>query len=473
MTSRSSIDALVIGSGPNGLAAAITLARAGRSVRVYEAAAEAGGGLRSDALTAPGLVHDVCAAVHALVLASPFLKTLPLADHGLTFAHPQAPFAHPFDDGSAVVVEQSIKATADALGSVDSRRYRDLVTPLVARAADLMDALLGPVGLRHPALLASFVPKALRSATGFSRARFAGERGRAMFAGAAAHSMVPLERAATTGYGLALLVTAHAVGWPVARGGSQRVADALVSYLTSLGGEVVTGTRVTSLDELPAARAVLCDVTPRQFVGLAGRRLPGGYRRRLERYRYGPGVFKMDWALNAPVPWRARACDRAGTLHLGGSLAEIADSERAPWQGRVHDKPYVLIVQPSRFDDTRAPSGRHTLWGYCHVPHGSDVDMTERMENQIERFAPGFRDCVAARHAMGPAMLEQRNANLVGGDIAGGAGNLAQLIARPVVSLNPYATPLDGVYLCSASTPPGVGVHGMCGHYAARAALRR
>jgi phytoene dehydrogenase-like protein len=341
------------------------------------------------------------------------------------------------------------------------------------RSGDLMEALLGPPGLRHPLLMARFGRLAIRSAAALARARFRDERARAMFAGAAAHSMVPLEYATTSGFALALIVAAHAGGWPVARGGSQQVAGALASYLRSLGGEIVTGTRVDSLAQLPASRTVLCDVTPRQFLRIAGDKVPAGYRRRLERYRYGPGVFKMDWALNAPVPWRARDCSRAGTIHLGGTFAEIADSERAAWEGRVHDKPYVLLVQPTICDPSRAPAGRHTLWAYCHVPNGSTMDMTSQIEGQIERFAPGFRDCIIARHAMPPAEMERRNANLVGGDIGGGASDLAQLFMRPVFSLNPYATPIDGVFLCSSSTPPGIGVHGMCGHFAAQAALGR
>ena len=466
------LDAVVVGSGPNGLAAAIAVARAGRSVRVYEADTSVGGSTRSAALTEPGFVHDVCSTVFALALVSPFLKTLPLAEHGLEFAHPDAPFAHPLDDGTAVVVERSVDATAESLGAVDARSYRGLMTPLVGASAELMQALLGPLGLRHPFLMASFGLTAIRSATGLAHSRFRTERARALVAGAAAHSAVPLEFSATSGYGLGLLIAAHAVGWPVARGGSQRVADALASYLRSLGGDIVLGERVSSLNQLPASRVVLCDVTPRQFLRLAGERVPTGYRQRLERYRYGPGVFKVDWALDAPVPWRAPGCERAGTLHLGGSMAEIADGERASWAGHVHDKPYVLVVQPTLFDSSRAPAGRHTLWAYCHVPHGCAVDRTDAIERQIERFAPGFRECIASRHVMPPSAMEQRNANLIGGDIAGGASDFAQIFARPIASFNPYATPLDGVYLCSSSTPPGIGVHGMCGYYAATTALR-
>ena len=466
------LDAVVIGSGPNGLAAAITLARAGRSVRVFEAQPTIGGGTRSQTLTEPGYVHDVCSAVHALAAVSPFLKTLPLAAHGLELVHPAAPFAHPFDDGTAVVVERSVEETAASLGGADAGAYRKLVAPFAARAAELMEALLGPVGLRHPLLMARFGPIAIRSASSLARGRFRDERTRALLAGAAAHSMVPLDYASTAGYGLGLIVAAHAVGWPVVRGGSQRLADALASYLRSLGGEIVTDTRVDSLAQLPASRLVLADVTPRQFLRIAGDQAPGRYRRRLARYRYGPGVFKMDWALNAPVPWRARECARAGTIHLGGSLAEIAEGELASWEGRLHDTPYVLLVQPSVFDPTRAPAGKHTLWAYCHVPNGSSADMSRRIEAQIERFAPGFRDCIIARHAMAPAEMERRNGNLVGGDIGGGACDLAQMFFRPVFSLSPYATPIRNVYLCSSSTPPGIGVHGMCGHYAALAALR-
>jgi phytoene dehydrogenase-like protein len=428
--------------------------------------------MRSAPLTGPGSVHDVCSTVHALVPASPFLRTLPLADHGLSLVYPEAPFAHPLDDGTAVVVERSVEATAEALSVHDARVYRNLFIPYVERVHDLMTALLGPLGLRQPFLMARFGLSAIKSSTGLA-SRFRDERTRAMIAGVAAHSMVPLEYVANAGFALGLTVAAHAVGWPFARGGSQQVANALASILRSYGGEIVTSTRVKSLAELPPARAVLCDISPRQLVEIAGDRMPAGYRQRLARYRYGPGVFKMDWTLNSPVPWQAAGCHRAGTVHLGGTLAEIADSERAAWQGRVHDRPYVLLCQPGKWDPTRAPQGQHTLWAYCHVPNGSREDMTERIESQIERFAPGFRDCIIARHAMGPAEMQRRNANLIGGDIGGGASDIFQLFTRPVASLNPYKTPIDGVYLCSSSTPPGVGVHGMCGYYAARAAMKR
>lgn len=470
------IDAVVIGSGPNGLAAAIALAQAGKSVRVYEAQPDIGGGLRSAELTLPGSVHDVCAAVFATALESPFLKTLPLAKFGAEFAYPEIEFAHPFDDGTAAAVHRSVDETADGLGRDDARRYRALIGPLVAAHEPLMTTLFAPLGapggLRHPLLMSSFGVKAIRSAVGLARSKFSGAPARALFAGAAAHSLVPLEFTATAGYGLGLMLTAHSVGWPVARGGSQRVADAMAAYLKSLGGEIVTNARIDSRAQLPPHRAALFDVSPSAFVRIAGDRLNSSYRSALEKFRRGPGVFKVDWTLSSPVPWRAAACRRAGTLHLGGTLDQIAESERAPWNGHVSDRPYTLVVQPTVFDPSRAPAGRHTLWAYCHVPNGSSVDMTAVIEAEIERFAPGFRDCIVARHSMGPAAMEARNANIIGGDIAGGAADFAQIVARPVFSANPYKTPIDGVFLCSSSTPPGVGVHGMCGYHAAQAALR-
>ena len=465
-------DAIVIGSGPNGLAAAITLAHAGKSVRIYEAQSSIGGATRSAALTRVGFVHDLCSAVHAFVPLSPFFKALPLREHGLELLRPGAPFAHPFDDGSAVVVEHDVDATARALNR-DRVAYQRLMSPFVRHSSDLMPALLRPVTSRPSLLLARFGVRALRSAVGLARSWFSSERVQTVFAGAAAHSMVPLEYRATAGFGLALILSAHASGWPVAKGGSQKLAEALASYFRLLGGEITTDAPIESLRQLPAARAVVCDVTPRQFVRLAGDRLAASHRRRLDRFRYGPGVFKMDWALHERVPWKAAECAGAGTVHLGGSLAEICESERSAWHGRLNETPYVLAVQPTIVDPTRAPEGKHTLWAYCHVPHGSDVDMTGRIERQIERFAPGFRDCILARHVMGPRELELRNANLVGGDIAGGASDLAQLFMRPLASVDPYSTPLANVYLCSSSTPPGMGVHGMCGYYAARSALRK
>lgn len=464
-------DAVVVGSGPNGLAAAITLARAGRSVVVVERADTVGGGTRSAELTEPGFVHDVCSAIHPLAAGSPFFSELPLAEHGLELIHPDAPMAHPLDDGTAVVLERSAEATAAGLG-VDGPAYRKLFEPLVRDQGWLVPFLLGPRPLpRHPLGAARFGLKAIRSAAGLA-GRFEGERARALFMGLAAHSIQSLRRSPTASFGLVLGLLAHAYGWPMARGGSQSIADSLVSYLRSLGGEVETARPVASVDELPRSEATLLDLTPQGVIAVAGHRLPGRYLRALRRYRYGPGVFKVDWALDGPVPWTAEECARAGTVHVGGTAAEIVESEEAVWRGEPPERPYLIVAQQSLFDGTRAPSGKHALWAYCHVPNGSTVDMTERIEAQIERFAPGFRELIRARHTMSPADVEACNPNYVGGDINGGVQDLRQLYTRPAVRLNPYSTPADGLYICSSSTPPGGGVHGMCGLHAARSALR-
>lgn len=465
-----SYDAIIVGAGPNGLAAAITLARAGCSVLVLEANEIPGGGARTAALTLPGFLHDVGSAVHPLAVGSPFFRTLPLGQHGLEWIYPPASLAHPLDDGTAIFLERSIEATGDTI-KPDAVAYRKLMRPLVDDWGKLESALLGPLRLpRHPIALARFGFHAWRSARGIAESHFSGERARALFAGLAAHSMLPLEWMITAAFGFVLGITGHAVGWPIPRGGAQKISDALVSYLRSLGGEVVAGVSVESLDELPKARAVLCDVTPRQLLRIAGMHLPASYRRKLERYRYGAAAYKMDWALDGPIPWKAGECARAATVHLGGTLAEIAASELMPWKGEHAEKPFVLLAQPSLFDPTRAPEGKHTVWAYCHVPNGSTFDMAERIENQIERFAPGFRSRVIARNRMPPAELERRNPNLVGGDINGGAQDIRQLFARPTLRL--YSTPTRGLYLCSSSTPPGGGVHGMCGYFAAQKALK-
>jgi phytoene dehydrogenase-like protein len=465
-------DAVVVGAGPNGLAAAVELARAGLSVRVLEAADTVGGGARSAELTLPGFVHDVCSAIHPLGIASPFFRTLPLADHGLEWIEPPVALAHPFDDGTATLLERSQEAAMPTLGD-DDERWRRLFMPLVRDPASLLDEILAPLHVpAHPLTLARFGLRALLPATTVARRSFRGARARGLFAGLAAHSMLPLGRPPSAAFGLMLGLLGHAVGWPFPRGGSQGLSDALASYLRSLGGEIETGRPVESLAELGETRPVLLDVTPRGLLELAGDHLPDRYRRRLELYRYGPGVFKLDWALDGPIPWRADACSRAATVHLGATLEEIAASEAAPAQNRISERPCVLLAQQSLFDPTRAPDGRHTAWAYCHVPNGSGIDMTERIESQVERFAPGFRERILARSALAPADLERSNPNYVGGDINGGLADLRQLLTRPVARWSPYSTPLPGVFLCSASTPPGGGVHGMCGYHAARAALR-
>jgi phytoene dehydrogenase-like protein len=469
----SGFDAIVVGSGPNGLAAAIALVQAGRSVRVYESAETVGGGTRTAELTLPGFRHDVCSAIHALTLASPFLSRLPLAEHGLELVHPPVPFAHPLDGGRAAVLERSVAQTAEGLG-LDEKAYRRFMDPLVADADSLFEEILGPLRVpRHPLAMVRFARHAARSPAGLGRGLFETDAARALLAGCAAHSTLPLESPVTAAFGIVLALAAHAVGWPMARGGSQRLADALAAHLRGLGGEIVCGHHVASLDELPPARAVLLDLTPRQVLTVAGRRLPELYRRRLGRFRYGAGVFKLDWALDAPIPWEAEGCSRAGTVHLGGTLEEIADGERGVARGGHPERPYVLLVQQSQFDPTRAPEGKHTAWAYCHVPNGSRVDMTEAIERQVERFAPGFGDLVLARSSMDTAAMQRYDSNYVGGDINGGAQDLRQLFTRPVAAAVPYATPAEGLFICSSSTPPGGGVHGMCGYFAARAALRR
>jgi phytoene dehydrogenase-like protein len=469
----STFDAVVIGAGPNGLAAAITLARAGWRVSIFEAKATIGGGCRSAELTLPGFTHDICSAIHPLGLGSPFFQTVPLADYGLTWLHPPIPVAHPLDDGSAVALHRSFAETAASIGR-DGARWQRLFAPLVERWGTLAPMLLAPLPLpRAPLALAQMGLRAIWPARMLAETLFRAERARALFAGLAGHSILPLERIFTASFGLVLGILGHAVGWPLPQGGSQRIVDALAAHLRALGGEIVVDHEVRTLADLPPARAILCDVTPRQLVRIAGERLPAGYRHQLQRYRYGPGVFKIDYALSGPVPWRAAECRAAGTLHLGGTLPEIAASERAMMRGVHAERPYVLVAQQSLFDPTRAPAGQQTLWAYCHVPHGSTVDMTERIEAQIERFAPGFRDLILARSTRNTLAMEQYNPNYIGGDINGGAQDLGQLWTRPVPRLNPYATPVKGLYLCSSSTPPGGGVHGMCGYHAARAVLRR
>jgi phytoene dehydrogenase-like protein len=464
-------DAIVVGAGPNGLAAAIVLARAGLQVAVYEAQPSIGGGCRSEALTLPGFVHDVCSAVHPMAVASPLFRSLPLLDHGLTWVEPPAMLVHPFDDGVAAgVINWSVTETAFDLGA-DEPGYRRLFGSVVESWPLVEGIVLAPPSLpRHPIAAASFGWRALQPAARLASRYFSTERARGLFAGIAAHGMVPLETVPSGAIGLVLGALAHVVGWPLPRGGAQKLADALASYLRSLGGQIVTSAEVSTLDELPRAKAVLCDLSPRPFLRIAQRQLPASYQKKLADYRYGLGTFKVDWALDAPVPWTDERVAHAATVHLGGTLREIADSERTPWAGRIAERPFVLLVQPSLFDDSRAPAGKHTLWAYCHVPQASNADMLPAIERQIERFAPGFRDRVLARHVMTPADLERRNPNLAGGDIGMGVTDLRQMLARPTWRW--YRTPRRGLYLCSASTPPGVGVHGMCGYYAALCALK-
>jgi phytoene dehydrogenase-like protein len=464
------IDAVVVGSGPNGLSAAIVLAQAGCKVTVFEANPTAGGGVRSAALTLPGFTHDTCSAVHPFGIASPFWRTLPLAAQGLEWIQPDAMLAHPFDDGGALVVDRSLDATVASLGR-DGPAYRRTIGRVARDWPQLEPLVLGPPAIpRHPLTAGRFGQRALRAAAPFAVRAFDDDRTRALFAGIAAHSMRPLDRWLTAGVGLTLGAMCHVSGWPIPRGGAQAITDALVRHLQSLGGEIVTDFRVTSLAALPPSTIVMCDLSPRPLLGIAGERLPLAFRRELERYRYGCGVFKVDWALSSPIPWKDERCRRAGTLHLGGALAEIAASEQAATDGRIADRPFVLLSQPTLFDPSRAPAGAHVAWGYCHVPAASTVDMLDRIERQVERFAPGFRDCVLARAVTTPHGIEAQNANLVDGDIGAGAMTLRQYFARP--TWRTYSTPSRGLYLCSASTPPGVGVHGMCGYHAAHRALR-
>lgn len=462
--------AFVIGSGPNGLAAAIQLARNGVEVEVLEADCQPGGGASTAELTLPGFLHDRGSAIHPLAVASPFFQDIPLRDHGLEWIFPPAPLAHPLDDGRAVVVERDLQTTAQSLGP-DASAYEKLYAPLLRSWKGLLQDVLSPQPAipRHPFLMASFGLRALQPATLVAKTLFRTEAARAAFAGMAAHSFLPLEQPMSASFGMILGGSAHAVGWPMPKGGSQSLTNALVSYLQSLGGTLRLETRVTSLSDLPAADLILCDITPDQLLQLAAKQLPSGYASALRRYRHGPGVFKMDWALRAPIPWAAPGCLRAGTIHLGGTLDELSASERAAWSTTPSPRPFVLLAQQSLFDPTRAPSGQHSAWAYCHVPFGSTESRQEVIEAQIERFAPGFRDTILARATFNTAEMQAWNPNLVGGDINGGALDAVQFVRRP--TWRQYSTPLPGVFLCSSSTPPGGGVHGMCGYHAARRAL--
>lgn len=464
--------ACVVGAGPNGLAAAIVMAKAGFEVDVFEAEPTAGGAARTLPLTLPGFLHDFGSAVHPWGVGSPFFSSLPLRDYGLEWIHSPAPVAHPLDDGTAAVLERNLGDAEAALGA-DGKAWRRLVGPYVDHWQEFVPEILRPVHLftPHPLLMARLGIDALRSAESLATSVFRDERTRALFGGCAAHSFLQMDDPLTAAFGIVLAVSAHAVGWPIPRGGSQSITNALCGYLAKLGGRVQTSLRVEKLESLREYDLTLCDVTPRQLLGIAGRRLSGQYRRRLENYHYGPAAFKVDFALSQPIPWKAKECARAATIHLGGSFAEIAASEKAMASGQPPERPFMILAQPSLFDPTRAPSGKHTAWVYCHVPNGSSFDMLPRIEAQIERFAPGFRDCVLARKAFSPAALASMDANLVGGDIGGGAMSLRQFLFRP--TWRQYATSAKDIYLCSSSTPPGAGVHGMCGYHAARMAVTR
>lgn len=463
--------ACVIGSGQNGLAAGIVFAQAGLDVDVFEAESTPGGACRTMELTLPGFLHDFGSAVHPLGAGSPFFSSLPLQAHGLNWIYSPAALAHPLEDGNAVVLDRDLQNVNAALGA-DAPAWTRLVRPFVEHWREFAPAVLRPVTSlpKHPLLMARFGLNALLSAKAIAN-RFQTERARALFAGLAAHSFLALNDPLSGSFGTLFAITAHAVGWPIPRGGSQSITIALSSYLLSLGGNVRTSSRIESLAELSNYKLTLCDLTPRQLIRIGAQSFTENFRRTLERFRYGPGVFKVDYALNAPIPWRNADCSRAATVHLGGTFEEIAASEFAVRNGRVAERPFIILAQPSLFDESRAPSGKHTAWAYCHVPNGSEVDMLSRIENQIERFAPGFRDCILARHTFAPADLEKMNANLVGGDIGGGAIDIRQFLFRP--TWRTYATSASNIYICSSSTPPGGGVHGMCGYHAAKMALAR
>jgi phytoene dehydrogenase-like protein len=469
--SKTEYDVVVVGSGPNGFAAAITMRQEGLSVLLIEGNEEVGGGMRSAALTLPGYLHDVCSAIHPMASLSPFFKRIPLKKHGLEFVNPPIAAAHPFDNGTAAILDHSLKDTASGLGS-DSGAYMNLMSSLVEDLPELLPELLGPFPLpKKPVALARFGLKAITSASWLSR-RFDTPEARGLWAGMAAHSMQPLTNLTTSAIGLVLMAAAHLGNWPIPKGGSRSIANALQSYFLSLGGKIETGFYIKNVDELPASKVVLFDVTPKQLLEIAGEKLSSSYKAKLRKYRYGMGIFKIDWALDEPVPFKAVSCRSAGTLHLGNTIQEIVTAEGLTAEGVHVQNPFVLFAQPSIFDATRAPEGKHTAWAYCHVPNGSTKDMTEAIENQVARFAPGFQDVIKARHTMNTHEMEAYNPNYVGGDINGGVQDIWQLYTRPVLSRSPYRTSAKGLYICSSSTPPGGGVHGMSGYHAAKTALK-
>ncbi len=464
-------DAVVVGSGPNGLAAAILLQQNGLSVLLIEGKDTIGGGLRSEELTLPGYLRDVCSAIHPLAAASPYFETLPLSAHGLEYIYPEIDAAHPFDNGTAAILRKSVNETAALLGS-DEQSYRNLLQPVVSDWPSMAADVLGPLHFpKHPLTMARFGLTALRSAASVA-GRFKTEEAKGLFAGMAAHGMQPLTNISTAAIALVLMTTGHLKGWPIPRGGSKQIANALASYFISLGGKIETNTYIKSLDQLPSSHAVLFDIGPRQLLHIAGHRFSTLYKWQLQHYRYGMGVFKIDWALDGPIPFTANECSHAGTVHIGNTFSEILNAEQSTWNGAHPEKPFVLLAQQSLFDPSRAPKGKHIAWAYCHVPNGSTKDMTEAIEKQVERFAPGFRDRILAKHVMNTAQIEQYNPNYIGGDINGGVIDLAQLFSRPALRWSPYRTSAKGIYICSSSTPPGGGVHGMCGYHAAKRALK-
>jgi phytoene dehydrogenase-like protein len=464
-------DAVIVGSGPNGLAAAILLQQNGLSVLLLEGKDSIGGGLRTEALTFPGFLHDVCSAVHPMAVGSPYFQTLPLHKYGLEYIYPEIPVAHPFDDGTAAILKKSVAETAALLGE-DRDTYIKLLAPLVKSWPSLAPDLLGPLSFpKHPFDLARFGLSAITSSTYLAK-RFKTEKAKGLFAGMAAHSIQPLSNVATSAIALVLMANGHLKGWPVPRGGSINIAKALASYFTAIGGKIETNTYISSFEQLPSAHAVLFDVTPKQLLLIAGHKLSAFYKWQLKRYRYGMGVFKVDWALDDAIPFKATEAREAGTVHIGGTLREIAAGEQLIADGGHPDKPFVLLAQQSLFDPTRAPAGKHTAWAYCHVPNGSMKDMTGIIERQVERFAPGFRERIIGRHIFNTQQLENYNPNYIGGDINGGIIDIGQLFTRPVLRRSPYRTSAKGIYICSSSTPPGGGVHGMCGYHSARRALK-
>jgi phytoene dehydrogenase-like protein len=469
----STYDAIIIGSGPNGLAAAITLVQNEQKVLVLEAKDTIGGGTRTAEITLPGFQHDICSAIHPLGIASPFFRQLPLTDFGLEWIFPPVALAHPLDGGHSAIITRSMDESAASMG-VDGSAYRKLMLPLMDPWQEILGDILGPFPLppRHPLSLTRFGLLAVRSLRGLADSHFKEDAARGLFAGLAGHGMLPLEEVTTASIALVLGMLAHAVGWPIPKGGSQAISNAMAAYLESMGGEIITGHEVTSLDDLPDSKAVLLDVTPRQILQICGDRFPARYRQQLEKYRYGPGVCKVDYALSGAIPWKSADCGRAGTVHLGGTLEEISTSESAVWRDEHPEKPLVLLAQQSLFDESRAPGGQHTAWAYCHVPNGSTLDVSDRVTAQVERFAPGFRDLILAKHVYTATEMQSYNPNYVGGDINGGVQDWRQLFTRPIARWSPYTTPVKGLYICSSSTPPGGGVHGMCGYHAAKSVLK-